>query len=96
MSTKFLTTDELQKLLPTIRDAWRKDNKNVFVAMVMKDAMRKGQLVEVVIASAGVIVLEWLAVYLEEHHKATASLEACFEVMISLENESVKLAGVLP
>jgi hypothetical protein len=91
-----LNADTVRRLSPSIREAWRTDKMNVFLALCVKDGLKKGQKPEVVIASASVLVLEWLAGRLEKHHVAAALIEDCDEIVISLVHESVTLAGVLP
>jgi hypothetical protein len=95
MSLRLLSAEELQKLVPAIREAWRTDKINVFLALCVKDGLKKGQKPEVVIASASVLVLEWLADHLGQHHGAAALIIDCDEIVISLMHESVKLAGAL-
>ena len=96
MSLRHLGSEELRILSPDIRGAWRTDNKNVILALCLKDCMRKGQKPEVMITACSVLAMEWLADYLETKHSATASIEDCVEITLSLVRESVTVAGVLP
>jgi hypothetical protein len=91
-----LNAETIRRLSPSIREDWRTDKMNVFLALCVKDGLKKGQKLEVVVASAGVLIFEWLAGYLKQHHEATALIGDCDEIVVSLMHESVTLAGVLP
>ncbi len=96
MNLRHLGLEELRKLRPAIRENWRTDSRNVFLALCLKDCMKRGQEPEITIAASCVLALDWLADYLEAYHSATASIEDCTEIALSLVRESVTVAGVLP
>ena len=58
--------------------------------------MKGGYKADLIVVASSVFVLEWLAEYLEVSHSATASIDDCMAVAISLVREAVQLAEVLP
>jgi len=58
--------------------------------------MEGGYKADLIVVASSVFVLEWLADYLEASHSATASIDDCMAIAISLVREAVQLAEVLP
>jgi hypothetical protein len=96
MSLRHLSFQDLQSLDPAIREHWRTSHKNVIVSLTIKDAMKGGYKADLIVVASSVFVLEWLADYLEVSHSATASIDDCMAIAISLVREAVQLAEVLP
>jgi len=96
MNLRQLSSEELRIVGRDIRESWKTDERNVMLALCLKDGMRKGQKAEVMIAACSVLAMEWLADYLKAKYSATASVEDCVEITLSLVRESVTVAGVLP
>jgi hypothetical protein len=96
MSLRLLSAEELQILAPAIREAWRTDNRNVFLALCIKDSIRQGMGPDVTVASTCVIIREWLDAYLGKNHAAMLRTTDGLGLIVSFLRESVNLAGVLP
>jgi hypothetical protein len=89
---KSLDAETLGKISPAIREAWRKDNLKVFLAILIKDSLKQGMNYHVVIASGVVLTWEWLGDYLEKNHKAKASIDASSELLQSLMRDCITLS----
>jgi len=96
MSLRHLSVQDMQRLDTAIREHWRTSHKNVILSLTIKDAMKGGSKANLIVVASSVFVLEWLADYLEARHSATASIDDCMAIAISLVREAVQLAEVLP
>jgi hypothetical protein len=95
MSHRLLSQEELQKLVPSIREAWRTDDTNIFMAMCIRAFIKRGHKPEIIVSTTIVFVREWLVKYLSKNVTATILTDDCRELVLSLVSESVTLAEVL-
>ena len=95
MNIKYLTSGELHKLTPAIREKWRAENYAVFIAICLK-VRAKGDNRALGLVAACVLIMQWLEAYLKDNHAAAASSDDYKPIVISFLGEVMTLSEILP